>query len=99
MALIEREAAQRRFENYRMDCEEAGDAVAAQVFADCITELEDVPTIDAAPVVHGRWVEYLPVLGAGDLQIRCSECGLTHDVRTSYCPNCGARMDGGDGDG
>ena len=45
MALIEREALRRRFENYRRDCEEAGDTVAAQVFADCICELEDLPTI------------------------------------------------------
>lgn len=54
---------------------------------------EEVPAADAAPVVHGRWGEN------GD----CSECGFQpwyeRDIHTlSYCPNCGAKMDG-DGDG
>lgn len=58
--------------------------------------IEEFPTIATMPVAHGRWVEYMPVLGAGDLQTHCSECGLTNDVRTDYCPNCGAKMDGGE---
>lgn len=70
----------------------------AEAYNYFLSLLCSVPTIDAAPVVHGRWVEYLPVLGAGDLQIRCSECGSTNDVRTRYCPNCGTPMDGGEND-
>ncbi len=23
---------------------------------------------------------------------KCSECGSVHDVRSNYCPSCGARM-------
>jgi hypothetical protein len=45
--------------------------------------------MDAVPVVHGRWGEN------GD----CSDCGFRpwyeRDIHTlSYCPNCGAKMDG-----
>lgn len=55
--------------------------------------IELLPAADVAEVKRGKWIEYLPVLGAGNLQIRCSECGLTNDFKTSYCPNCGAKMD------
>lgn len=52
-----------------------------------------LPAADVAEVKHGKWIEYLPVLRVGNLQIGCSECGLTNDFKTSYCPNCGAKMD------
>lgn len=40
-----------------------------------------------------QWVHYLPVLGAGDVQSRCSNCGHTADVETPYCAWCGAEME------
>lgn len=52
-----------------------------------------LPAADVAEVKRGKWIEYLPVLRVGNLQIGCSECGLTNDFKTSYCPNCGAKMD------
>lgn len=58
-----------------------------------IDGIESVPAADVAEVKHGKWIEYLPVLRVGNLQIGCSECGLTNDFKTSYCPNCGAKMD------
>lgn len=50
------------------------------------------PTIDAAPVVHGRWIE-------GRYCLKCTVChGLAkkdfRDGCWNYCPNCGAKMDG-----
>lgn len=58
-----------------------------------IADLADAPTIDAAPVVHGRWIEtpsFAPEYG-------CSECGQSYEWWESseahYCPNCGAKMD------
>ena len=56
------------------------------------------PTIDAVPVVHGKWIhpdrrEEATVSG------RCSNCGweahyYEDDVADMpYCPNCGAKMD------
>ena len=53
--------------------------------------LQDAPTVDAVEVVHGRWKE--PYL----LYIVCSECGTGYVKYETYnyCPNCGAKMDGG----
>lgn len=67
--------------------------------------IEMTPTVDAVPVVHGHWFltecEYL----------NCSVCGnayytgiqtwsaaqdnLKYAGGPKYCPNCGAKMDGG----
>ena len=57
--------------------------------ADYIYMIEDMPTADVAPVVHGKWKRYGKNLG------ECSECGEIVSVRNNYCPNCGAKMDGG----
>lgn len=51
----------------------------------------------ADPVRHGRWIEF--VNEDGYLDLRCSLCGEEQHVtfvRFNYCPNCGAKMDGGD---
>ena len=39
-----------------------------------------------------EWLHYLPPLGSGNVQSRCSQCSLTHDVETPFCPYCGAPM-------
>ena len=59
--------------------------------------IHELPTIDAAPVVHGRW-EYSACSYSTP---KCSCCGWcipysedsVLDAR-NYCPNCGAKMDG-----
>ena len=57
---------------------------------DLITELIDsMPTIDAEPVRHGKWIEY-PI---ADGMNQCSECGVLRFGESNYCPNCGCRMD------
>ena len=59
--------------------------------------IEAIPAADVVPVEHARWENYSPVT------IKCSRCGhVIHDWRYSeckYCPNCGAKMDGGESDG
>ena len=66
-------------------------------------EIMKAHTIDAKPVVHGRWIgiEYdgyadgPPVFCVWE----CSECGEEHNgddnTLTKYCPNCGTKMDKG----
>lgn len=71
--------------------------------------LDSAPTVDAAPVVHGRWDGEGDGLADGEIVLDvwyCSECGHCIDdgtddpcVLPNYCPNCGAKMDGGDPDG
>lgn len=58
--------------------------------------INEIPTVDAVEVVHGRWVH------KGAWHIECSECKhiLAHiGEAKNYCPNCGANMDGGNEDG
>lgn len=62
--------------------------------------IDRIPAADVAPVRHGRW------LGWGKSGTptyenygTCSVCGEDAEIYTehrNYCPNCGARMDGGD---
>ena len=61
--------------------------------------LEDTPTADVAEVRHGKWQ---PCYEDWRKQIEgdeCSACGFQHygtNIRDyPFCPNCGARMDGG----
>lgn len=64
-------------------------------------EIASMPTIDAVPVVHGRWIDegaYVTT-AYGSLDVyQCSNCNreITIDDYDNYCPNCGARMDGGE---
>lgn len=53
------------------------------------------PAADVAPVVHGEWILFRrSVTGAYSLYY-CSACEAGGMVKSNYCPNCGARMDGG----
>lgn len=65
-----------------------------------IDVLNGIPAADVAPVVHGRW-EYTPQTFNTLCQIRCPFCAWwsldpSIDGIYKYCPNCGAKMDGGD---
>lgn len=60
--------------------------------------IENAQTVDAKPVVHGRWIE-TPSMAP---EYECSNCGRTYEwwevSEAHYCPNCGAKMDGGNED-
>ena len=56
--------------------------------------LKNAPTVDAVPVVHGRWIRRTDY----PMKYECSECGHLKDFSRPYCELCGAKMDG-DGNG
>lgn len=63
--------------------------------ANRLSDSNAFPAADVAPVRHGRWIEQKYSFG---VMYDCSICGhLILDAGHSwnYCPNCGARMDGG----
>ena len=62
-----------------------------KMFENCI---EKAPTVDAAPVVHGTWIDN----GVPESVLsKCSVCGYSCGSSSfNFCPNCGAKMDGGD---
>lgn len=68
-------------------------------------DIDAAPTIDAVPVVHGKWVEDTISSSDGKYGMyghRCSACHRSCMGREeyAYCPKCGAKMDGDtDGNG
>lgn len=90
---IKREATIKRIEEvYCADCNSYnGVRCRACGTGDAIDMIEDAPAADVAPVVHGRWVF------GGDGCVICSECNEeeSNDNHRNYCPNCGAKMNGG----
>lgn len=67
---------------------------------DAIDCINAEPAADVAPVVHGKWM-YEERENSLLFWIHCSVCGwksLDQSVSLAYhyCPNCGAKMDGGE---
>ena len=59
--------------------------------------IRDAPAADVAPVRHGEWE--IVVGSNGKEYMVCTCCRVSQDLTGvfTYCPNCGAKMDGGDG--
>ena len=57
-----------------------------------IKALRPVSREQVEKVWRGVWKHYLPPLGAGNIQCRCTKCGRTPDVETPFCAWCGAPM-------
>ena len=72
-----------------------------QTLGEAYGVIQGMPTVDAVPVRHGRWVGSDSQCG-----IACSVCGVAVDdfccsadyvdmnYQPNFCPNCGAKMDG-----
>ena len=73
-------------------------------------DIENFPNADVAPVRHGRWI---PLTECANEGVYCSICKKKvwksdyaqcskksrNKLESNYCPNCGAKMDGGIGNG
>jgi len=77
---------------YEVECgDEIGDDVR-EIKAVAVSRIENAPTI--GPVKHGHWID-----GTSFGGVRCSECGygaiIMLHYSSSFCPNCGCDMSGG----
>lgn len=93
---IEREAILNRLNKVHMDNRpfDAGVQFGVDHAISCVIE---APSADVAPVVHCKFVksEY------HDDRLVCTACGFDNKgwLRfCNYCPNCGAKKDGGESD-
>lgn len=68
--------------------------------SDLVRVIHNMPAVDAAPVVHGRWIDHKD-------EHQCSACKeftavdahVWMQLRYDFCPYCGAKMDGGETNG
>lgn len=70
---------------------------------DIVDAFENIPTVDVVEVKHGYWIDK-PTGRYCHIGSYCSVCeeksgigGIESNRHKPYCPNCGAKMKGGDG--
>ena len=103
--LIDRKTAIEAVKKYGKDAISTGRRTPDPVddIVELCNMLDALPAVDAAPVVHGRWISWaeadnhIPSLNR-------HECSICHDAAqvlvsgfemlSFYCPNCGAKMNG-----
>jgi len=67
----------------------AGDSVAWDIGH----AIKELPAVDVAPVVHGRWGTGRFNLETGNYEEQCTRCrNFSKEYGKPYCPNCGAKM-------
>ena len=91
---ITKEAVIQAFEWGDVDVfEDCGDGYISGFSRDAIKNtINSIPAADVTPVVHGRWIMHDDEFG---LTCECSACHIETMGDGNYCPNCGAKMDGG----
>lgn len=99
---IKREALKERFRK-RLEWlkKDVHDEYSGALLDGCEYDMElidEIPAIDVAPVVHGQWVKhYRSGTTVADGYVSTC-CDMWNARKSNYCPNCGAKMDGGDSD-
>ena len=61
-----------------------------------ISDIKGMKAADVVPVRHGHWNAINQIAIGMSWKYRCNDCGCPQEYTHNYCPNCGARMDGGD---
>jgi rubrerythrin len=74
-------------------------ATQAQERDSAVRRLMALPSADVVEVVHGEWINAYPDIEPNPMFMYgiCSQCGFEQSIsdKLNYCPNCGAKMDGG----
>lgn len=79
----------------KRNCLEMGgtDRTVLNVLQVVKTRIWKLDIVEAEPVRHAYWKD---LLGCG--YTVCSACDfIAYSIKDKYCPNCGAKMDGGAG--
>lgn len=107
MRLIDADELVKSLRRVHQNLDDSGEFRPAGAVIFCRGIVNKMPTIDAEPVRHGRWTKSEDDWNCMTT-ITCSECHEEWCFETEedvsllnyrYCPNCGAKMDGGDNDG
>ncbi len=109
---IEREAAIAYIRDRAEERQRAFDEFGAEsngIYADAYNDLAEdfykIPSIDVVPVRNGRWIALTDCSNAGVYCSVChkkvykadyARCNRKNKAKSPYCPNCGAKMDGGE---
>ena len=89
--LIDAEAIERKLKNaHCFECSVVRKIQCDACWVNDVLELLDGDTVDAVPVVHGRWIKRTSY----PIKYVCSECGHLKEFAKPYCELCGAKMDG-----
>ena len=94
MRLIDADALIDEIKHTLWDWDSVDGIKSSTVLKQTISDINNMPTIDAEPIKHGKWIykEYEP---SKVEYYECSECGYVtfNEKVCHYCYNCGARMD------
>lgn len=109
---IDREALRKILENWRDAHADVDDEQGCGLLEDVIWEVDAQPAADVAPVVHAMWIPSESDFDDDDTLFdveewcdwQCSACreDICYDdpmplrLLPKFCPNCGAKMDGGE---
>ena len=100
--LIELDAALEGLENLNAISFYEANEHSKEAYMETKGMLKTLPTVDAVPVKHGRWIDIDSEMYTW--KIRCSNCGHERSMMSTgqlypmYCENCGTRMDWKDSD-
>lgn len=94
---IEREAVMKIIDDY--GCTHGGTLGSHSGAVDVVgSAIYKLPAADVVPVKHGHWVKEKPdVLIHWHCSV-CKNCYYLEEPNANYCPNCGAKMGGGEGE-
>lgn len=94
---IEREALLKRLK-FKVETDTTYNHLKQRGLESAMAQVRKAPAADVVEVKHGRWIS-----DDRDVLFSCSECGTQistswdcEDLVWNFCPNCGAKMDGGD---
>lgn len=92
MDLIDKKPLIRHLRNWQLEqFAEVGHEREYNMLDSIIRGIENEPTIDAVPVVHGEWEEICNAYGELEGWIHV-DCGREVKCAENFCPNCGADM-------